>query len=134
LQDKANKKNIKHAQPYRTLGYTFVPCVASTYGQLHGDFLRVLYLLARQRAEAVIKHHRPDADFDLLLGQYFAAGRARLGVSIARGMAMRALSISLHGVRRPRPFAIRHAAHLDQHLERDANPHTDLDGVFDMFA
>ena len=42
---------------------------------------------------------------------------------------MRALSTSLHGVRRPRPFAVRHEENREQNLDRDAVPFARADGV-----
>lgn len=112
LQDRHKRKMDKHNNAYSLKGYSFVPCVATTYGAVQADFLRLLYILARRQAEVIITYHRPDADFDHMLGLCFAANRAKVGAAIARGMAMRALSYCKHGVRRLR------CAHHDRLAEQ----------------
>jgi hypothetical protein len=62
------------------------------------DLLRLLYIFAMKRAEAMHVNYRPFTPVKYLFGLYFAQGRAKVGAAIARGMALRALGCSLTGV------------------------------------
>ena len=79
------------------MGITFIPLVASTFGVLHDDFLRFLWILSE-----------PDRDYDLAVGEVRDAGpstplrnllftklRARASVAAAYAAAMRLLAIPL---------------------------------------
>ena len=98
LAQKAKDKWNKHGRNYAVIGYAFAPCVMTTYGQIHGHLLRLLYVLAKKQAEAVHVHKRPLTNIDYLFGLFFAQSRARIGAAVARGMALRALGCSLMGV------------------------------------
>ena len=97
LAQAAHKKCIKHGAQYAVMGFEFAPCVATTYGQLEADLLRLLYILARKHAELVHVHHRPLCDVAALFRTFFAQSRARIGAAVARGMAQRALGCSSLG-------------------------------------
>ncbi len=45
---KAKDKWNKHGRNYDVIGYAFAPCVMTTYGQIHGHLLRLLYVLAKK--------------------------------------------------------------------------------------
>ena len=96
-------KMDKHNHAYERQGMSFIPCVATTYGALGEDFVRVLYVLAKRQAEIIIKYHRPDSNFDQMTGVCFSAIKAKVGAATARGMAMRALSCDKLGLRRMKP-------------------------------
>lgn len=98
LAQKAKDKWNKHGRNYAVLGYAFAPCVMTTYGQMHGHLLRLLYILAKKQAEVVHVHKRPSTNIDYLFGLYFAQSRARIGAAVARGMALRAMGCSMMGV------------------------------------
>jgi hypothetical protein len=66
----------------------------TTYGQIHGHLLRLLYVLAKKQAETVHVHNH----IEHLFGLFFAQSRARIGAAVARGMALRAMGCSLMGV------------------------------------
>ena len=127
LQNSVNRKMDKHNGAYFGLGFTFVACAVTTFGVLHQEFLRLLYILARRQAEVIVSYHRPDADFADMLGMCFAANRAKVGAAVARGMAMRALSYCKQGVRRFRvgqglvPYG-----HVDQQLDIMGAPGVDV--------
>ena len=103
LAARASAKLSKHKSFYSSIGLSFVPLVASTFGVLHEDFLRFLWLLSE-----------PDSDHDLAVGEIREAGpstplrqllfaklRARASVAAAYAAAMRLLAIPLD--RRPLP-------------------------------
>jgi hypothetical protein len=98
LVHKAREKCNHHRRHYAVLGFAFAPCAATTYGQLHVDLLRLLYIFAMKRAEAMHVNYRPFTPVKYLFGLYFAQGRAKVGAAIARGMALRALGCSMTGV------------------------------------
>ena len=98
LSQKAKDKWNKHGRNYAVLGYAFAPCVMTTYGQIHGHLLRLLYVLAKKQAETVHVHKRPFTNIEYLFGLFFAQSRARIGAAVARGMALRAMGCSLMGV------------------------------------
>lgn len=126
LATKATSKCRAHRGPYAVLGFAFAPCVATTYGQLHVDLLRLLYIFARRRAEAIHVNYRPFTPVEYLFGLYFAQGRAKVGAALARGMALRALGCSLLGVSK---VFLRHIAptrYRDQTLSSGAHLTTGL--------
>jgi len=53
----------------------FLPCVISTSGRLHGEFLRLLHIIAHRRASNWFKRHSNDEPseeaFKFRRGQYF---------------------------------------------------------------
>ena len=46
LERTARTKVDRYRAGYATLKYAFLPCVISTSGRLHGEFLRLLYILS----------------------------------------------------------------------------------------
>ena len=95
---------------YSSIGLSFVPLVASTFGALHEDFLRFLWLLSQ-----------PDQDHDLAVGEIREAGpstplrqllfaklRARASLAAAYAAAMRLLAIPLD--RHPLPSSTSYVA------------------------
>lgn len=121
LSRAARHKWNRHGRPYAIIGFAFAPCVMSTYGQMEPNFLRLLYILARKRANLVHVHHRPFCNIDSLFGRFFAQSRARIGAAVARGMALRALGSSMLGVSKVFLKHIAPARYRDQTLS--AGPH-----------
>jgi hypothetical protein len=56
LAQKAKDKWNKDGHNYDVIGYALAPCVMTTYGQIHGHLLRLLYVLAKKQAETVHVH------------------------------------------------------------------------------
>lgn len=121
LTNAARNKWNRHGRAYATIGYAFAPCVMTTYGRMEANFLRLLYILAKKRAQLVHVHHRPLVSVDNLFGRFFAQSRARIGAAVARGMALRALGSSLLGVSKVFLKHIAPARYRDQSLA--AGPH-----------
>jgi hypothetical protein len=98
LAQKAKDKWNKHGRNYNVIGYAFAPCVMTTYGQIHGHLLRLLYVLTKKQAETVHVHKQLFTHIEHLFGLFFAQSRARNRAAVARGMALRAMGCSLMGV------------------------------------
>jgi hypothetical protein len=68
LETTARTKAALYREAYANLlgtTYAFLPCVMSTSGQIHGEFLRLLYILAHRRTEkyfAEMGDHEPGTD------------------------------------------------------------------------
>ena len=88
----------------------------TTYGQMDGHLLRLLYIFAKKQAEAVHVHQRPSTPVEYLFGLFFAQSRARIGAAVARGMALRAMGCSLMGVSKVFLRHIAPARYRDQTL------------------
>lgn len=116
LANKVKDKWNKHGNNYAVIGYAFAPCAMTTYGQIHGHLLRLLYILAKKQAEAVHVHQRPSTPVEYLFGLFFAQSRARLGAAVARGMALRAMGCSLMGASKVFLRHIAPARYRDQTL------------------
>ena len=74
-------------------------------GRMHGEFLRLLFIIARRRTERWFKqmgddYHSEDA-FKFRRGQYFWHTRAVIGHGAARAVAQRA-KVAGHTLHRPR--------------------------------
>ena len=85
--------------------YAFLPCVMSTSGRIHGEFLRLLFIIAHRRTvrwftDVGDDHHSADA-FKFRRGQYFWHTRAAIGHGAAVAVAQRA-RVAGHTLRRPR--------------------------------
>ena len=91
VPDRSSSKNTKYKDYYSSLGAVFVPLVVSTFGVMHDDFVRLLWILAR-----------PARDDSLAVGEVREAGRdaprrqlifhklrARIAVAAAYAAAMR---------------------------------------------
>jgi hypothetical protein len=90
-------KTSKHHSFYAALGCQFVPLVASTFGVLHEDFVRFLWLISRPNSDhnlavGEIREAGPSSSLHHLL---FAKLRARMSVAAAYAAAMRLLAIPL---------------------------------------
>ena len=72
--------------------YAFLPCVMSTSGRIHGEFLRFLYILAHRRTlrwfEMLVSNTSDDA-FKFRRGLYFRHTRAAIGHATALAVAPR---------------------------------------------
>ena len=90
LENMARRKVRKYRQAYasRQVPFAFIPCIVSTSGRIHAEFLRFLYILAHRRT--ITWFHRlgvdapgPDA-FTWRRSEYFYHTRAALGLALAR--------------------------------------------------
>ena len=73
--------------------YAFLPCVMSTSGRIHGEFLRFLYILAHRRTKRWFERlgYEPSAEaFKFRRGQYFWHTRAAIGHDTALAVVARA--------------------------------------------
>jgi len=90
---------------YATLKYAFLPCVVSTSGRLHGEFLCFLYILAHRRTANWFSRHSNDEPseeaFKFRRGQYFWHTRAMIGQAAARAVDQR-VQVAEHTLRRHR--------------------------------
>lgn len=96
MEARFNAKKSKHTNPYSAQQLHFVPLVVSTFGVLHDDFLRMLWLAtsaSRGSGLAVgeIREAGPGAGERQLL---FSKLRARVSVAAARAAACRFLGYS----------------------------------------
>ena len=70
----------------------FLPLVMSTSGRLHSEFVRLLYILAHQRAVrffATLNYEPCDEDLCQRRGAFFFQHRARIGLAGAQATALR---------------------------------------------
>mmetsp|Transcript_36345 Transcript_36345/g.91401 ORF Transcript_36345/g.91401 Transcript_36345/m.91401 type:complete len:159 (-) Transcript_36345:8-484(-) len=91
LTERYAAKMRKHGQAYRDIQRRFIPLIVSSYGVLHPDFLRLLWVIAAQR----------DTDLDVGEVREKAVGdprhlilyklRSRVAVAAARATASRLL-------------------------------------------
>ena len=83
------------------------PSVISTSGRLHGEFLRLLYIIAHRRTKNWFSRHGNDEPneeaFKFRRGQYFWHTRAMIGQAAARAVAQR-VQVAEHTLRRHRAF------------------------------
>ena len=89
---------------------------------MQDDFVHLLYIMARRQTECIIAYHRPEADFDSVLGQCFSGLKGRMGAACARGMALRALSYNKFGVRRPYIDRVHKPQNREHNLHVNAVP------------
>ena len=79
--------------------------LSSTSGRLHGEFLRLLYIIARRRTTRWFQRHsndEPSEDaFKFRRGQYFWHTRAAIGQAAVRAVARR-VQVAEHALRRHR--------------------------------
>ena len=123
IQDAYASKVNTHEQAYESQGYSFLPIIGSTYGQLHDDFVRLQYVIANAQAEYIIQHCLPHKDFKILAGYCFAGIKGRIGAALARALAYRALSCTKDG-RRRHYIAYGHRDQAaNQRLDLPAQPH-----------
>ena len=80
--------------------YSFLPCVISTSGRIHGEFLRFLYIRRTLRWFEQLGPHDPsDEAFKFRRGQYFWHTRAAIGHATALAVARRT-RVAEHTLRR----------------------------------
>jgi len=88
LERTARTKVDRYRAGYAALKYAFLPCVISTSGRLHGEFLRLLYIIAHRRTVNWFSRHSNDEPsekaFKFRRGQYFWYTRAMIGQAAAR--------------------------------------------------
>ena len=108
LESAARTKVHRYREAYATragVTYAFLPCVMSTSGRIHGEFLRFLYLLAHRRTKRWFEQlgYEPSEEaFKFRRGQYFWHTRAAIGHATALAVARRA-RVAEHALRRNRP-------------------------------
>ena len=108
LEATARTKIARYREGYANrngVTYAFLPCVMSTSGRMHGEFLRLLFIIAHRRTvrwftDVGDDHHSADA-FKFRRGQYFWHTRAAIGHGAAVAVAQRAW-VAGHTLRRPR--------------------------------
>ena len=104
LESTARTKVDRYRAGYAALKYAFLPCVISTSGRLHGEFLRLLYIIAHRRTVNWFRQHsndEPSEDaFKFRRGQYFWHTSA-IGQAAARAVAQR-VQVAEHTLRRHR--------------------------------
>ena len=108
LEATARTKIARYREGYANrngVTYAFLPCVMSTSGRMHGEFLRLLFIIAHRRTvrwftDVGDDHHSADA-FKFRRGQYFWHTRAAIGHGAAVAVAQRA-RVAGHTLRRPR--------------------------------
>ena len=85
--------------------YACLPCVMSTSGRMHGEILRLLFIIAHRRTERWFKQmgddYHSEVFFNFRRGQYFWHTRAVIGHGAARAVAQCA-KVAGHTLRRPR--------------------------------
>ena len=107
LEAAARTKVHRYRAAYATrpgVTYAFLPCVISTSGRIHGEFLRFLYILAHRRTKrwfAQLGPHDPsDEAFKFRRGPFWHT-RAAIGHATALAVARRA-RVAEHTLRRTR--------------------------------
>ena len=108
LEAAARTKVHRYREAYATrsgITYAFLPCVMSTSGRIHGEFLRFLYILAHRRTKGWFERlgYEPSEEaFKFRRGQYFWHTRAAIGHATALAVARRT-RVAEHALRRDRP-------------------------------
>ena len=108
LEAAARTKVHRYREAYATrsgITYAFLPCVMSTSGRIHGEFLRFLYILAHRRTKrwfGRLGYEPSDEAFKFRRGQYFWHTRAAVGHATALAVSRRA-RLSERALRRNRP-------------------------------
>ena len=108
LEATARRKVRRYREAYATragVSYAFLPCVMSTSGRIHGEFLRFLYILAHRRTKRWFEQlgYEPSEEaFKFRRGQYFWHTRAAIGHATALAVARRT-RVAEHALRRKRP-------------------------------
>jgi hypothetical protein len=109
LDSAAKSKRVFHEQPYRGLGYVFVPAASTTYGHLHHEFVRLLFLMASRQAKHILTFDSPDSflSFKQIRGMCFSRMKSAVSFAVAKGMVMRAFGVPCHNIRYPAMQAVR---------------------------
>jgi hypothetical protein len=99
----AHSKRQFHEAAYRGMNIVFAPAVASTYGHLHHEFVRLLFLMASRQAKNILTFDSPDAvlSFKQLRGMCFNRFKSAVSFAVAKGMVMRATGVGCRHVRFP---------------------------------
>mmetsp|Transcript_25696 Transcript_25696/g.65360 ORF Transcript_25696/g.65360 Transcript_25696/m.65360 type:complete len:185 (-) Transcript_25696:77-631(-) len=90
---KHSEKVTKHSGAYAGMGLRFVPIVTSTLGKLHSETVRFGTIVAVNIARQEAAFYNSGYKFERLVGMKVEWVFARMGVEIARGMALRACGI-----------------------------------------
>ena len=108
LENAARRKINRYREAYasRQVPLAFIPCIVSTSGRIHAEFLRFLYILAHRRTTAWFHRLGVDAPgsdaFTWRRSEYFYHTRAALGLALAVATAKR-VQVADHTLRRRCP-------------------------------
>jgi hypothetical protein len=107
LHQRATAKIRKYRADYQNLGIgiAFVPAVVSVAGRIHGEFLRLLWILADKQARKYFALIDGDLDSDAFKWSRagtFSYNKNALGLAIAHSSSMRAY-LSVNALHHPTP-------------------------------
>ena len=99
-------KMTKHGAAYDLMSLCFVPLVVSSFGVLHDDFLRLLWVLAGRIDDELEVGEVRDRAYDTPRHHLFFKLRSRMAIGAARAASMRLVGIpgAVHYTRPPRQF------------------------------
>ena len=124
LENEARKKVERYRDGYANRNgttYAFLPCAMTSSGRIHGEFLRLLYILAHRRTKkyfASLGDDEPGVDaFTWRRSQFFWQHRAAIGLANAVAVARRA-----HLAHPARPRLRAHPSPLDPSLSQPPPP------------
>ena len=124
LENEARKKVERYRDGYANRNgttYAFLPCAMTSSGRIHGEFLRLLYILAHRRTTkyfASLGDDEPGVDaFTWRRSQFFWQHRAAIGLANAVAVARRA-----HLAHPARPRLRAHPSPLDPCLSQPPPP------------
>jgi hypothetical protein len=124
LENEARKKVERYRDGYANRNgttYAFLPCAMTSSGRIHGEFLRLLYILAHRRTKkyfASLGDDEPGVDaFTWRRSQFFWQHRAAIGLANAVAVARRA-----HLAHPARPRLRAHPSPIDPCLSQPPPP------------
>ena len=95
LAQRFSAKRSKHQKAYENQDLLFLPLVISTFGVLHPDFLRLLWILAGKASNATdVGEVRTGSIYQTPRQLIFHKLHARVSIAAAKATVMRALGIS----------------------------------------
>jgi hypothetical protein len=95
LTQRFSAKRSKHQKAYENQDLLFLPLVISTFGVLHPDFLRLLWILADKASSATdVGEVRTGSIYQTPRQLIFHKLHARVSIAAAKATVMRALGIS----------------------------------------
>ena len=133
IEQEAREKIAKHRNLYNLLpgDIGFLPLVVSTSGRLNADFIRLVYLHATKETknyldaidpvdaeaghEADAAGGRRDRDFLVQRSRFLAALKTRLGLILAKAVAMR---VMINATGCPAPVLDRNRMNTHKHLSQ----------------
>ena len=110
LHHAANAKVQKYREDYSTsdVNKAFIPAILSTSGRIHGEFLRLLYILAHRQTVNffdTLGEEPSNEAFTWRRAEYFFHNRAAIGIACAQATALRT-HVAPHTARRlPLPLS-----------------------------